>query len=194
MERLHLPALSGPVIFDSGARLLAVAFSLAAVILAGRWLTEVTAPRPVAELPSAPMAQTDSNPKTISRLFGTGAAQSQALEGLYLTGVFAGSRGGGFATIHTRAGDVPVFRGDQVVPGVILKQIESDRVILLSSGTQKELRLNESNALSAAPTLRATSNMRGAMSLPRAFRNNAPAAAPQVSPEDPRQPIKEEDQ
>ncbi|HYP68111.1 MAG TPA: type II secretion system protein N [Thiobacillaceae bacterium] len=155
MERLHLPALSGPVMFDSGARLLAVAFSVAAAVLAGRWLTELTAPRPVAELPSAPMTQPDLNLKTISRLFGTGSTQSQALEGLYLTGVFAGSRGGGFATIHTRAGDVPVFQGEEVTPGVILKQIERDRVILLSSGAQKELRL-QGNAPAATPASQAS--------------------------------------
>ena len=171
--------------FDSGARLLAVAFSLAAVILAGRWLTELTAPRPVAELPSAPMTQPGSSLKTISRLFGTGSTQSQALAGLYLTGVFAGSRGGGFATLHTRAGDVPVFQGEEVAPGVILKQIESDRVILLSSGTNKELRLNESGAPAAAPT-------------PHMPPYNVPVAAPararHASPRGPRQPDQEEEQ
>ena len=146
MERLHFPVLSGPVMFDSATRLLAVAFVLAGILLAGRWLTEISAPRPVAELPSAPMTQPDMNLATISRLFGTGSTQqSQVLEGLHLTGVFAGSRGGGFATIHTRTGDVPVFRGDEVAPGVTLNQIESDRVILLSSGTKKELRLQEDN-------------------------------------------------
>lgn len=149
MERLHLPALSGPGMFDSATRLLAVAFTLAAIILAVRWLTELTAPRPVAELPSAPMTQPESSTKTVSRLFGSGSTQSQVLEGLHLTGVFAGSKGGGFATIHTRTGDVPVFPGDEVVPGVILKQIEGDRVILLTSGTQKELQLSESNAPAA---------------------------------------------
>jgi len=183
--------------FDSGARLLAVAFSLAAVILAGRWLTEVTAPRPVAELPSAPMTQPGSNLKTISRLFGTGSTQSQALEGLYLTGVFAGSRGGGFATMHTRAGDVPVFRGDEVVPGVIVKQIERDRVILLNSGTQKELRLNESSAQAAAPAPRASpSNGPVAVPTPQTFPNSAPAATstPQAPPNGGRQPIEAEEQ
>lgn len=183
--------------FDSGARLLAVAFPLVAVILAGRWLTELTAPRPVAELPSAPMAQPDSNLKTISRLFGTGSTQSQALEGLYLTGVFAGSRGGGFATMHTRAGDVPVFRGDEVVPGVIVKQIERDRVILLSSGTQKELRLNESSAPAAAPAPRASpSNAPAAAAAPQASPSNVPVAAPapRASPTHRRQTIQEDEQ
>jgi hypothetical protein len=136
--------------FDTGARLLAVAFTLAGIMLAGRWLTELTAPRPVAELPSAAIAQPESNTKTVSRLFGNAGTQAPSLEGLQLTGVYAGSRGGGFATIHTRTGDVSVFPGEEVVPGVILKQMERDRVILLSSGTQKELRLRETSA-SAAP-------------------------------------------
>ncbi len=155
MDRLHFPALSGPVIFDSAARLLAVAFTLAAIMLAGRWLTELTAPRPVDELASATMTQPESSTKTVGRLFGSGSTQSQALEGLQLTGVFAGSKGGGFATIHTRTGDVPVFPGNEVVPGVMLKQIESDRVILLSSGTQMELRLREDKSPAATSTPRA---------------------------------------
>ena len=129
--------------FDSAARLLTIVFILAAIMLAGRWVTEVTAPRPVAELPSAAIAQPASDIGTISRLFGSGIVQSQALEGLILTGVFTGSRGGGFATIHTRTGDVPVFPGDEVVPGVILKQIEGNRVILLTSGIEKELKLRD---------------------------------------------------
>jgi hypothetical protein len=151
MERLHLPALSGPVLFDFAARLLAVAFTLAAILLAGHWLTELTAPRPIAVLPSAAIAPPVLSSGTISRLFGSGIVQLQALEGLQLTGVFTGSRGGGFATIHTRAGDVPVFAGDEVVTGVILKQIEGNRVILLTSGTEKELKLREST-VPAAPS------------------------------------------
>lgn len=152
MKRIHLPVLSGPVLFDFAARVLAVVFTLAAIIVAGRWLTELTAPRPVAELPSAAIAPPESSTGTISRLFGSGIVQSQALEGLQLTGVFTGSRGGGFATIHTRAGDVPVFPGDEVVPGVILKQIEGNRVILLTSGIEKELSLRESTVPPAAPS------------------------------------------
>lgn len=135
---------------DSGIRLLGVAFALAAIILASRWLTELTAPRPVAELPSAALTPPEPSTKTVSRLFGAAGAPSQVLEGLHLTGVFSGSKGGGFATIHTQTGDVPVFPGDEVAPGIILKQIESDRVILLSSGTQKELRLHEDNTPAAA--------------------------------------------
>lgn len=183
MERLHFPALSGPVIFDSAARLLAVVFTLAAIMLAGRWLTELTAPRPVAELASATMIQPESSTKTVSRLFGSGGVASQALEGLQLTGVFAGSKGGGFATIHTRTGDVPVFPGNEVVPGVILKQIESDRVILLSSGTQKELRLRENNSLSTTSTPQAvpTSGTQQALQ-PRENDSPASTSTPQAVP------------
>jgi hypothetical protein len=153
MERLHLPDLSGPVLFDSAARMLAVVFSLAAIVLAARWLTELTAPRPVAELPSATMTQPNPSARSVSRLFGSGGARSRVPEGLRLTGVYAGTRGGGFATIRTQTGDVHVFPGDEVVPGVILKQIESDRVILLTSGIQTELQLHQDNppAATSAP-------------------------------------------
>jgi hypothetical protein len=150
MQRLHLPALSGPVLFDFAARLFTVVFALAAIILAGHWLTELTAPRPVAVLPSTAISQPVSSAGMISRLFGSGVVQTQALEGLQLTGVFGGVRGGGFATIHTRAGDVPVFPGEEVVPGVILKKIEGDRVILLTSGIEKELKLRETTVSPAA--------------------------------------------
>ena len=181
--------------FDSAARLLAVAFTLAAIMLAGRWLTELTAPRPVAELASATMTQPESSTKTVSRLFGSGGAQSQALEGLHLTGVFAGSKGGGFATIHTRTGDVPVFPGDEVVPGVILKQIESDRVILLTSGTQKELRLRENYAPAATSTPQATPTS-GIQKELQPHENNAPAATStsQAVPNRSRQRIQAEEE
>jgi len=147
MERLHWPALSGPAVFDHAARLLAVAFALAATVLAGKWLSELTAPRPVAELPVAASVEPVTGTGAIGRLFASGDVQSDVLEGLLLTGVFSGTRGGGFATIRTRAGDVHVFRGDEVAPGVTLKQIEGNRVILLVSGIEKELKLAESSAV-----------------------------------------------
>jgi hypothetical protein len=46
-----------------------------------------------------------------------------------------------------------VFPGEEVVPGVILKKIEGDRVILLTSGIEKELKLRESSASPAASSL-----------------------------------------
>jgi len=143
LEPLHFPALSGPSIFDSAARLLTLVFALATAILAGQWLTELTAPRAVAELPSVPMAMPESGSISIGRMFMSGEVKSEDVEGLQLTGVYAGTRGGGFATIRTRSGEVHAFPGDEVAPGVILKHIERDRVILLASGVEKELMLPE---------------------------------------------------
>ena len=132
--------------FDLAARLFAVVFALATIILAARWLTELTAPRPVAELPSVAISQPDAATGLISRLFGSGVVQTQVLEGLQLTGVFTGSRGGGFATFYTRTGNVSAFPGDEIVPGVILRRMESNRVILVASGVEKELRLRDNDA------------------------------------------------
>jgi hypothetical protein len=143
LERLHFSTLSGPAIFDSAARLSTAAFTLIAVLLAGSWLSELTAPRPVAELPSTAMVQSESATGSISRLFATADVKSEDIEGLQLTGVYSGTRGGGFATITTRTGNVHVFPGDEVVPGIVLKHIERDRVILLVSGVEKELMFPE---------------------------------------------------
>jgi type II secretion system (T2SS) protein C len=147
IEQLHLLPLSGPATLDSAIRLLAGALTLGAIVLLGRWLSVLTAPRPVAELPSAVITRPEWSTQAVSRLFGSGAQSSplQAMVGLHLTGVFAGSKGGGFATIHTQRGEVPVFSGDEVAPGVILKHVERDRVILLVSGIQKELPLHETS-------------------------------------------------
>jgi Type II secretion system protein C len=133
------------------------------MILAGGWLTVLTAPRSVAELPSAVMAQPESSTQTVSRLFGGGgvdALQSQAIAGLHLTGVFAGSKGGGFATIHTQRGEVPAFPGDELAPGVILNQVESDRVIILVSGIQKVLPLHENNVAADAASREVVPDLR----------------------------------
>jgi hypothetical protein len=149
LEPLHFPALSGPSIFDSAARLLTLVFALATAILAGQWLTELTAPRAVAELPSVPMAMPESGSISIGRMFMSGEVKSEDIEGLQLTGVYSGTRGGGFATITTRTGNVHVFPGDEVVPGIVLKHIERDRVILLVSGVEKELMFPETAAPAA---------------------------------------------
>lgn len=158
LERLHFSTLSGPAIFDSAARLATAAFTLVAVLLAGSWLSELTAPRPVAELPSTAMVPSESATGSISRLFATADVKSEDVEGLQLTGVYAGTRGGGFATIRTRSGDVHAFPGDEVAPGVILKHIERDRVILLASGVEKELMLPETAVPSAESSPQTVTN------------------------------------
>jgi hypothetical protein len=139
-----IPMMSQAALFDAMIRLIGVGLVIFAVLLTSRWLTDLTAPRLVAKLPSAPAAPPENNLKLVIRLFGASEAPAQALDGIQLVGVFAGSRGGGFATFSTRSGAISVFTGGEVAPGVKLKQIERDRVILLSAGIQKELRMSES--------------------------------------------------
>ena len=139
-ESFKLPPLPVPALFDASTRLLGLATALAAIVLASHWLTELSAPRPVARLPSAAFVQPEIG--NLIPLFGGGEAHTQAIEGLSLSGVFAGSRAGGFATFRTPAGAVSIFPGEEVVPGVTLKQIERDRVILQSASTLKELLLS----------------------------------------------------
>ena len=48
-----------------------------------------------------------------------------------------------------------MFPGDEVVPGVRLKQIERDRVILLTSDAKRELLLSEYREPAAAASIQA---------------------------------------
>lgn len=146
-----IPTMSRPALFDAAIRLLSLALVLVAIFLASRWLTELTAPRPVAKLPSTPPAAQESNLKVVGKLFGVGEVRSESLDGLQLSGLFADSGGGGFATFRTRSGAVSVFTGGEIAPGVRLKQIERDRVIVLSTGIQKELLLNDGGRHAALP-------------------------------------------
>ncbi len=146
-----IPTLSGPALFDAGIRSLGVVFILFSVALTSGWLTVLTAPRPVANLPSKPIAPQENSLKLVSRLFGVGEARPQIDEALQLVGVFANSKGGGFATFNTRNGAISVFAGNEIVPGVKLKQIERDRVIILSAGAQKELRLSQGGGQQSPP-------------------------------------------
>lgn len=143
--------MSWPALFAATIRLLVLILVIFAVILTSRWLTAVTAPRPVAKLPSISSVAQENNLKMVSKLFGTSAARSQSLDGLQLAGVFAGSNGGGFATFRTRSGAKSVFTGEEIEPGVRLKQIERDRVIILGAGGQKELRLSEGGGQPSPP-------------------------------------------
>ncbi len=147
-----IPRMSRPAFFDATIRLLGLLIVIFAVLLTSRWLTELTAPRLVAKLPSMPIAAPENSLKTVGKLFGTSKARSESLDGLYLAGLFSGSRGSGFATFRTRSGSISVFPGGEISPGVTLKQIEKDRVIVLSAGVQKELRLNEGGMQPASPS------------------------------------------
>jgi type II secretory pathway component PulC len=156
IEQFNLPSLPLPALFDASVRVLGVAIAAGAIILASRWLTELTSPRPVARLASAALVQPETSIKTFDRLFGANETRPEAVEGLRLTGVFAGSKGGGFATFLTRTGAVSVFSGDEVVPGVRLKQIERDRVILLTADAKRELLLSENREPGAGTPVQAT--------------------------------------
>ncbi len=171
--------MSAPAAFDAALRILNVAFAMAAVVLASGWLTALTAPRLVAKLPSTPVATEDRGLKMIGRLFGVAQARSQAVEGLKLTGVYAGSGGGGFATFRTRAGEVSVFAGTEIAPGVKLKQIESDRVIILNTGVQQELRLQDGGG--EQPTSPAQATASPALSAAAAYQAAAALRAAQKS-------------
>jgi hypothetical protein len=138
---------------DSATRLLALAFILAATVLAGHWATMLTAPRPVAVLPTTSISLSASSTQAISHLFSSGTTtQPQVLSGYRLTGIYAGTKGGGFATIYTPNGEVSAFAGDDVAPGIVLKQIDKDRVTLTSGGVERELKLPEGNAPVASPS------------------------------------------
>lgn len=137
--------------YDWASRLLALTFALSAVFLAGGWLTELTAPRPVARLPSTGIDPPPVATTAVGRLFGVAEAGPRSIEGLSLTGLFVGSGGGGFATFQVRGAALSAFPGDEVMPGVQLKQIERDHVILLASGTERTLRLPAGSAQAVAP-------------------------------------------
>ena len=143
---LRLPDLPKAfALFDTATatRLLGMLVSVAAILLAAWWLTRLAAPRPVANLPSAAVAIPGSSLATVSRLFGGGQVNAQALEGVQLTGVYIGGRGGGFATFQTRKGAVSALVGAEISPGVSLVGIEPDRVFVSDHGVRKELPLRK---------------------------------------------------
>ena len=164
-----------------------VAFALAAIVLLGRWLTEITAPRPVAELPATPMLQQQLASASVTRLFAVTSIESPVVEGLELTGVFSGSRGGGFATLRTREGEVHAFRGDEVAPGVVVKDIAGDRVIVVAAGVERELKLAQDAAGQTAVSSPQTAIGRSpgmTRSVPqRAMQSGVPQGVPSRQPQ-----------
>jgi len=158
-EFLKFSPATMPNLLDMLARLLGLAFAVAVIILLAQWLTRLTAPRPVALMvEAAPVATSDNSARSIAKLFGAGESKSEAFAGLRLTGVFAGSRGGGFATFHSRSGEQSAFPGDEVSPGVRLTKILGDRVILSSADGQKELTLRDTITPTGRAPRRAAAN------------------------------------
>jgi general secretion pathway protein C len=136
-----------------------VSVALAAVLVASvtEWLLRFSARRtpaePVRVLPAAdldPRAQlTDTAP--IARLLGTGAApEASAIRAL---GVMA-DEGSGRGIAVLAVGDQPAkaYRsGQSVAPGVVLKEVRKDRVVIARAGVLQELRVPVKTA-PAAPS------------------------------------------
>lgn len=151
----RLSPLSVPDVYEMAVRLVRAIAILGVVLLSGWWLTHLTAPRPVARMPTLPATRPDHSPKMLDKLFGSADHHAKAADGLQLVGVFSGSGGGGFATFLTPKGAMSVFVGKDVIPGVVLKRIDADRVTLVSAGVERELRLVEPGTHSSAPVVQA---------------------------------------
>jgi hypothetical protein len=111
---------------------------------------------PVRVLPAGeldPQAQgTDIAP--IARLLG-GTASADSSGGIRALGVMAeGASGRGIAVLGVEGQPTKSYRaGDTVAPGVVLKEVRKDRVVLSRSGALQEVRLQTTSAspASAAP-------------------------------------------
>jgi general secretion pathway protein C len=140
-----------------------VASILLAVVLAAvvtDWALTFGARRvpkePVRVLPAGeldPQAQT-ADVAPIARLLG-GAAAADSSGGIRALGVMAeGASGRGIALLGVEGQPTKSYRaGDTVAPGVVLKEVRKDRVVLSRSGALQEVRLQTTSAspASAAP-------------------------------------------
>jgi len=132
---------SSSAMLESFLRFLQGALAVLTLVLAAWWLTQWTAPRRVAVLPTAGQELTGVATESIRRLFGGAQSSAASVEGVRLSGVFRNNEGAGFATFNTSKGAVAAFVGDEIVPGVTLKSLESGRVMVLVAGAARELRL-----------------------------------------------------
>ncbi len=132
---------SRSAMLESFLRALQGALAVLTLVLAAWWLTQWTAPRKVAVLPTAGQELSGVATESIRRLFGGAQTSAASVEGVRLSGVFRNSDGAGFATFNTSKGAVAAFIGDDIVPGVKLKAIETGRVLVLVAGAERELRL-----------------------------------------------------
>lgn len=125
-------------------------FVLAGVALLAYWAQILSAPRPVAALPSDPQANNVSLPADIAigNIFNirTGNVAS-SIAGLSLTGVFAAESGNsGFAAFRSNQGSLVVEVGDEVRPGLTLTRIDSQGVYLLGNGKEQRLEIVQSTS------------------------------------------------
>jgi type II secretion system (T2SS) protein C len=139
--------------------LISVVLSVLLVASVTEWLLRFSARRtpaePVRVLPAAdldPRAQpADTAP--IARLFGAGYAADTG--GIRALGVMADEGGGrGIAVLAVGSQPARAYRsGQSIAPGVVLKEVRKDRVILARAGVLQELRIPVKSAppATAAP-------------------------------------------
>ena len=142
------------------ARLASVLLAVALVVSVTDWALTFSAGRtmtePVVVLPAGevdPQARlTDVAP--IARLFG--AASSAEAGGIRALGVMAeGASGRGIAVIGVDGQPTRSYRtGDLVAPGVVLKEVRKDGVVLSRSGRLQELRLPTKSTPAPTPIQR----------------------------------------
>lgn len=132
-------------------RLLRWLFAGSVLMLMALWLTRLTAPRPVAALPTVDTQDMAAGLEPALRLFGATAQTPAQVGHIELTGVSTSTSGQGFATFRTREGARFALVGEEIGPGVRLKAVRGDHVIVLMAGVEHRLALPEKPA--AAPAL-----------------------------------------
>ena len=136
MSRLALP----PAVIDALHPMLIAAIAIATVALSAHWLTHWLAPGPVAALPDSPRIVGQEDPRAAHRLFGARGQAVLAPGGLTLTGVYARPRGG-FAVFRGSDGALFALEGEELKPGILLKRIAADHVLLWADGVESRLDL-----------------------------------------------------
>lgn len=121
-------------------RLLRLVLALAVLALVAVWLTRLGAPRPVAALPVPATPSQAVNAAAVLKVFGIGGQAAQTA-GIELTGLYARANGQGFATFRTPRGPLSGNAGDEIQPGVRLRQVGADHVLLLVDGAELRLEL-----------------------------------------------------
>ncbi|NTV97143.1 MAG: hypothetical protein HGA75_17300, partial [Thiobacillus sp.] len=77
----------------------------------------------------------------VMKVFGLGGGQGAQAVGIELTGLYARADGRGFATLRTPRGPLSGIAGEEILPGVRLRQVGNDHVILMIDGSERRLEL-----------------------------------------------------
>ncbi len=118
----------------------------AGLILVAWWATQWTAPRPVAALPgNLAGREAPADPRDALRVLGL-ASDAGVADGLRLTGIYAATDGGGFATFVTPKGPVQVLVGKEVAAGILLQEVGENHVVLSVGGVRRQVPLRDEAA------------------------------------------------